>query len=72
MRAGRRASFHHSRGDGAVRLERDRRRRDRAGAGRDGGLLPYVKMQSNVRFIRSEILKWMEERQYKPKSPSRK
>jgi len=25
-----------------------------------------------VRFIRSEILKWMEERQYKPKSPSRK
>lgn len=30
------------------------------------GLLPYVKMQSNVRFIRSEILKWMEERQFKP------
>jgi excisionase family DNA binding protein len=30
------------------------------------GILPYVKMQSNVRFIRSEILKWMEERQYKP------
>lgn len=36
------------------------------------GLLPYVKMQSNVRFIRSEILKWMEERQYKPSSRSRK
>jgi excisionase family DNA binding protein len=33
------------------------------------GLLPYVKMQSNVRFIRSEILKWMEERQFKPTSP---
>jgi excisionase family DNA binding protein len=33
------------------------------------GLLPYVKMQSNVRFIRSEILKWMEERQFKPASP---
>jgi len=30
------------------------------------GLIPYVKMQSNVRFIRSEILKWMEERQYRP------
>jgi excisionase family DNA binding protein len=36
------------------------------------GLLPYVKMQSNVRFIRSEILTWMEERQYKPGSRSRK
>jgi excisionase family DNA binding protein len=30
------------------------------------GLLPYVKIQSNVRFLRSAILKWMEERQYKP------
>jgi excisionase family DNA binding protein len=30
------------------------------------GLLPYVKIQSNVRFVRSEILKWMEEKQYKP------
>jgi excisionase family DNA binding protein len=30
------------------------------------GLLPYVKIQSNVRFLRSEILKWMEERQYRP------
>jgi len=36
------------------------------------GLLPYVKMQSNVRFIRSEILKWMDERQFKPGSRSRK
>lgn len=34
--------------------------------------LPYVKIQSNVRFIRSEILKWMEERQYRPGSRSRK
>jgi excisionase family DNA binding protein len=32
------------------------------------GLLPYVKIQSNVRFVRSEILKWMEEKQYKPGS----
>jgi excisionase family DNA binding protein len=30
------------------------------------GLLPYVKIQSNVRFLRSAILKWMEEQQYKP------
>ncbi len=30
------------------------------------GLLPYVKIQSNVRFVRSDILKWMEEKQYKP------
>jgi excisionase family DNA binding protein len=30
------------------------------------GLLPYVKIQSNVRFLRPAILQWMEERQYKP------
>jgi excisionase family DNA binding protein len=30
------------------------------------GILPYVKIQSNVRFLRSAILDWMEERQYKP------
>ena len=30
------------------------------------GLLPYVKIQSNVRFLRSAILQWIEERQYKP------
>ena len=30
------------------------------------GLLPYVKIQSNVRFLRSAILQWMEEKQYKP------
>ena len=30
------------------------------------GLLPYVKIQSNVRFLRSAIMQWMEERQYKP------
>jgi excisionase family DNA binding protein len=32
------------------------------------GILPYVKIQSNVRFLRSAILQWMEERQYKPGS----
>jgi predicted DNA-binding transcriptional regulator AlpA len=30
------------------------------------GLLPYVKIQSNVRFLRPAILQWMEERQFKP------
>jgi len=30
------------------------------------GILPYVKIQSNVRFLRPAILQWMEERQYKP------
>jgi excisionase family DNA binding protein len=30
------------------------------------GLLPYVKIQSNVRFLRSAVMQWMEERQYKP------
>ena len=32
------------------------------------GLLPYVKIQSNLRFVRSEIVKWMEERQYRPEA----
>ena len=36
------------------------------------GLLPYVKIQSNVRFLRSAILQWMEERQYKPAGRSKK
>ena len=37
------------------------------------GLLPYVKIQSNVRFVKSEILNWMAERQFKPSSgPARK
>jgi excisionase family DNA binding protein len=36
------------------------------------GLLPYVRIQSNVRFLRSEILKWMEERQYRPGNRSAK
>ncbi len=36
------------------------------------GLLPYVKIQSNLRFVKSEILKWMEEKQYKPDRRIRK
>jgi len=33
------------------------------------GLLPYVRIQSNVRFLRSEIIQWMEERRFRPKPP---
>jgi len=33
------------------------------------GLLPYVKIQSNLRFLRSEILKWLEEHRFRPKPP---
>ena len=36
------------------------------------GLLPYVRIQSNLRFLRSEILNWMTERQFKPGSRSRR
>ena len=36
------------------------------------GLLPYVKIQSNLRFMKAEIMKWMEEHQYKPGTRSRK
>ena len=32
------------------------------------GLLPYVKIESNVRFVRSEILEWIEEHRYHPKT----
>jgi predicted DNA-binding transcriptional regulator AlpA len=33
------------------------------------GLLPYVRIQSNLRFLRSEILKWVEEHRFRPKPP---
>lgn len=32
------------------------------------GLLPYVRIQSNLRFVRSEILAWMAEKQFRPGS----
>src|SRR5437667_6660434 len=34
------------------------------------GLLPYVRIQSNLRFLKSEILKWIEEHRFRPKPPS--
>ncbi len=30
------------------------------------GLIPYVKVQSNVRFRTSEILDWIEKQSYRP------
>ncbi len=30
------------------------------------GLIPYIKIQSNLRFRRSEILEWLESHSYRP------
>ena len=30
------------------------------------GLIPYVRIQSNVRFLKQEILDWIEEHSYRP------
>ncbi len=35
------------------------------------GLIPYVKIQSNVRFLRSQILEWVQARNFKPDSYDR-
>lgn len=32
------------------------------------GLIPYVRIQSNIRFVRQQILLWIEEQNYRPKS----
>ena len=32
------------------------------------GLIPYVRIQSNVRFIREEILDWIEKQSYRPRN----
>jgi predicted DNA-binding transcriptional regulator AlpA len=32
------------------------------------GLIPYVKIQSNLRFVRADILTWMAEKGYKPRT----
>lgn len=31
------------------------------------GLIPYVRIQSNIRFVKQQILVWIEEQNYKPK-----
>jgi predicted DNA-binding transcriptional regulator AlpA len=32
------------------------------------GLIPYVKIQSNVRFLRDDILSWIEKQSYRPRA----
>lgn len=36
------------------------------------GLIPYVKIQSNVRFSKREILEWIERQSYRPHQPRNK
>ncbi len=31
------------------------------------GLIPYVRIQSNVRFVKAQILDWIEEHNYRPR-----
>ena len=31
------------------------------------GLIPYVRIQSNVRFLKHQILRWLAERNYQPR-----
>jgi len=31
------------------------------------GLIPYVRIESNIRFVRQQILAWIEEKSYLPK-----
>ena len=35
------------------------------------GLLPYVRIQLNVRFIRKEILEWIDKQSFQPNSTNR-
>ncbi len=36
------------------------------------GLIPYIKIQSNVRFRRSEIMDWLETHSYRPRLARKK
>ena len=31
------------------------------------GLIPYVRIESNIRFVKHQILEWIEEKNYRPK-----
>ncbi|MFI5093738.1 MAG: helix-turn-helix domain-containing protein [Candidatus Acidiferrales bacterium] len=31
------------------------------------GLIPYVRIQSNVRFVKRQIFDWIDERNYRPR-----
>jgi predicted DNA-binding transcriptional regulator AlpA len=32
------------------------------------GLIPYVRIQSNIRFVKHQIIVWIEEQNYRPTS----
>ena len=32
------------------------------------GLIPYTRIESNIRFPRTEILEWIEQHSYRPRS----
>jgi len=34
------------------------------------GLIPYVRIQSNIRFVKQQIIGWIEEQNYRPKPPN--
>ncbi len=34
-------------------------------------IIPYVKIQSNVRFVKEQILEWIEQQNYRPRSMDR-
>lgn len=34
------------------------------------GLIPYVRIQSNIRFIRDEILDWITQQSFHPRGPN--
>jgi len=36
------------------------------------GLIPYVRIQSNIRFIRDEILDWITQQSFRPRGPNGK
>jgi excisionase family DNA binding protein len=36
------------------------------------GLIPYVKIQSNLRLVRADIMTWMAEKGYKPRTTSKR
>jgi predicted DNA-binding transcriptional regulator AlpA len=33
------------------------------------GLIPYVRIQSNIRFVKHQIVAWIDEQNYQPKPP---
>ena len=32
------------------------------------GLIPYVRIQSNIRFVKEQIERWIEEQSYRPRN----